>query len=1091
MRISAVLWLIGLFSAVPGQTAVRQVIHRQMAPGFSEARIVRRMPSDAYLNLAVGLPVRNPELLDRFLEQLSDPSSPNYHRYLTPGEFTDRFGPTPEDYQALTEFLSSNGLTVTATHPNRTIVDVSGSVADIERVFHVRMNHYQHSTRGAFYAPDADPSLDFHLPIAAVSGLDNFVLPRPMSLHAGSLEADSPLVTGSGPGGLFIGGDFRAAYAPDVSLTGAGQTVGLFELDGFYASDVQANFDRAGVSPVPVQTVLLNGFNGAPGNANIEVTLDIMMAAYMAPGLSKIIVYEGTNWNDVLNRMANDNRASQLSCSWVFSPIDSTTEQIFKQMIAQGQSFFQASGDSGGYSGWIMPPADNPNVTVVGGTSLTTAGAGGSWQSETTWHGSGGGVSTTYPIPSYQQGMNLAASGGSMTMRNIPDVALTADVQLFLIQNNGQAVAVGGTSAAAPLWAGFMALANQQAAANGQSRVGFLNPLIYAAGNGSDFAQDLHDISTGNNSRFPAISGYDLATGWGTPAGQSLIDKLVGEAGQPSFTLSDSPGKLSITQGATGKTTVTITPRNGFNGPVSFGVSGLPTGVTAAFSSTNATSGTLTLTVAASAAPGTSNLTITGTSGNLQSTTALSVTILAAPDFTLATSSGSLSIFQSISGKTTLTVSAQNGFSGVVALAASGLPAGVTASFSPAKASTMSIVTFSVASSASPGTSTVTITGTAGSISHAVTISLTVMAPSAGTVLVNAPSAYNVYGTVADGGTFTNGGLDALGRSYSANLMGTSQTVGGVTFYIKPANGPNGFSNKTIPLPSGQYTTVRLLATGVNGNQLTQRFTVAYADGTTAKYTQNLSDWYTPQDYPGESRALTMTYRNNSDGTRDGRSFLLYGYTFNLDSSKTVKSLTLPSNRNVVALAVSLTTGNAPASQILADLSSAFDTTGITGNGKKFQGGLDGFGYAYSGNQLGTAQNFGNTAFTLGPADSPNVVSGGHRTVSLPSGKYSSLALLATGVNGAQASQVFTVAYGDGTSSTFTQSLSDWMTPGNQAGEWVAAVMSRRNTSTGAADNRTFYLFEYSFRLNNSKTISSITLPNNSNVKVLAVTLQP
>ncbi len=79
------------------------------------------------------------------------------------------------------------------------------------------------------------------------------------------------------------------------------------------------------------------------------MTLDIMMAAYMAPGASNIIVYEGTNWNDVLNRMATDNLASQLSSSWGFSPTNATTEQIFKQMIAQGQSLFQASGDSGAY----------------------------------------------------------------------------------------------------------------------------------------------------------------------------------------------------------------------------------------------------------------------------------------------------------------------------------------------------------------------------------------------------------------------------------------------------------------------------------------------------------------------------------------------------------------------------------------------------------------------------------------------------------------------------------------------------------------------------------------------------------------------
>jgi subtilase family serine protease len=319
-----------------------------------------------------------------------------------------------------------------------------------------------------------------------ITGLDNFVLPKPMDLRTASLAAAAPLVTGSGPAGLFLGKDFRAAYAPSVTRTGAGQTIGLFELDGFYRNDVTANFQTAGLLPVPVQTVLLDGYNGTPGSGNVEVILDIMMAAYMAPGAS-IIVYEGYNWNDVLNRMATDNTAKQLSSSWCFYPINATTEQIFKQMIAQGQSLMQASGDSGAYSGWIMPPANDPNVTVVGGTALTTAGAGGPWQSETAWGGSGGGVSPTYTIPTYQQKMNMAALGGSNAMRNIPDVAMVAAVQLYLICDNGTAISVGGTSAAAPLWAGFLALANEQAAVNGKPPVGFVNPAIYALG-GANYA---------------------------------------------------------------------------------------------------------------------------------------------------------------------------------------------------------------------------------------------------------------------------------------------------------------------------------------------------------------------------------------------------------------------------------------------------------------------------------------------------------------------------------------------------------------------------------------------------------------------------
>ena len=479
-KLSAVVTLAAIFFLMKPAHAAPQVLQHHVPQAIHESRRLGPVPAENHMALAVGLPLRNEGELDTFLAQLSDPRSPNYQHYLSATEFAERFGPTEEDYGKLSAFFQANGFEISATHTNRLILDVAGPVSAVERTFHVQMAIWEHPTRGEFFAPEADPWIDSGVAILDVTGLDNFVLPRPMDLKASALDSSAPLssATGSGPAGLYIGKDFRAAYAPSVTQTGAAQTVGLFELDGFYTADVAANFAQAGLTPVSVQTVLLDGFNGSPGSGNIEVTLDIMMAAYMAPG-AKVIVYEGTNWNDVLNRMATDNLAKQLSSSWCFSPINSTTENIFKQMIAQGQSLLQASGDSGAYSGPIYPPSDDPNVTVVGGTALTTSGPAGSWVSETTWSGSGGGVSTTYAIPSYQQGVNMKALGGSTTMRNIPDVALTAAIQMFLIANNGSGYMIGGTSAAAPLWAGFIALANQQAVANGKSPAGFLesNPL--------------------------------------------------------------------------------------------------------------------------------------------------------------------------------------------------------------------------------------------------------------------------------------------------------------------------------------------------------------------------------------------------------------------------------------------------------------------------------------------------------------------------------------------------------------------------------------------------------------------------------------
>ena len=161
------------------------------------------------------------------------------------------------------------------------------------------------------------------------------------------------------------------------------------------------------------------------------------MAISMAPGLSKVIVYMAGpygNWHDILNRMATDNLAKQLSCSWYIpgGGADPVADQIFQQMAAQGQSFFNASGDDDAYTGPMDFPGETPYIMQVGGTTLTTTGPGGAWVSEKVWNwgngiGSGGGISTRYAIPSYQTDISMTPNQGSTTMRNIPDVALTAD----------------------------------------------------------------------------------------------------------------------------------------------------------------------------------------------------------------------------------------------------------------------------------------------------------------------------------------------------------------------------------------------------------------------------------------------------------------------------------------------------------------------------------------------------------------------------------------------------------------------------------------------------------------------------------------
>jgi hypothetical protein len=185
-----------------------------------------------------------------------------------------------------------------------------------------------------------------------------------------------------------------------------------------------------------------------------------------------------------------------------------------------------------------------------------------------------------------------------------------------------------------------------------------------------------------------------------------------------------------------------------------------------------------------------------------------------------------------------------------------------------------------------------------------------VVAPAAQTAVVDLSPSYNVSGIAADNLPFTGGGLDAGGRSYSGLLLGASQTVSGTLFGLGPMGFADAVSGQTVTLPAGKFSSLNMLATGLNGNQTGQKFTVTYSDGSTAVFTQNMSDWFTPQNYSGESRAVPMNYRDNSTGTTDGEAFNLYGYSFTLNSAKTVKSITLPVNRNVVVLAITMTGGS-------------------------------------------------------------------------------------------------------------------------------------------------------------------------------------
>jgi subtilase family serine protease len=501
------------------------------------------LPFNQTMNLDIVLPVRDQAGLEAFVAAVSNPASPSFRQYLTPAQFTAKFGPTQSDYNTVVRYLSRYGLTITGGSLDGMDVQVRGPVSAVEAAFNVRMLTYQHPTeQRVFFSPDREPTTSMAVPLWHVSGLDNYSIPHPLYVkksdyaQAHGISPDavvSHATTGSGPSASFLGSDMRAAYYGGTALTGAGQNLGLFEYEGTDLADLTTYYKNVGqTNSVPVTLLSTDGTSTAcldtrkGGDCDdTEQTLDMTQALGMAPGLSSLVMYVGSTDTAIISAMTTHSPLpTTIGCSWGWTPADPTTlDPYFEKMAAQGQSFFAASGDSSTWSSrneaW---PADDAHVISVGGTDLTTSKAAGPWATETAWVDSGGGISPDkIAIPSWQQlsGVINSSNKGSTTLRNGPDVSANANFTFYTCSDQTTCLAneYGGTSFAAPMWAGLVALANQQAVANGEALVGFFNPTVYAQNVTATYATDFHDITSGKSGSYSAVTGYDLVTGWGSP----------------------------------------------------------------------------------------------------------------------------------------------------------------------------------------------------------------------------------------------------------------------------------------------------------------------------------------------------------------------------------------------------------------------------------------------------------------------------------------------------------------------------------------------------------------------------------------------
>ncbi|GAX55269.1 S53 family peptidase [Streptomyces olivochromogenes] len=480
------------------------------------------------ISVAISLAPRNDKALDTFVAQVSNPRSSSYGHYLTKHQFAARFGRTDAEIKQLKEYLHAQGLTVGTVHSGNLLVDASGTAAQLEKAFGTKLSTWKDAASGrAFYANDTAPTLPTAIAslVSDVAGLNNRA-----QLHH---QAPSTVTPRNGPGGGYTPLQLKGGYNVSGTYTGSGQKIALLEFDGFQQSNItkyDTNYSLGSPTPT-VQKV--DGGSGSLGDGQVEVELDIEVLHAIAPK-ANVTVFEGPNSDagevDTYQAIV-DSGIPTTSISWGAAESARTTSNInavdavFKAGAAEGLGFYAASGDDGsddaGDGGTSVDyPASDPYVTGVGGTKLTVTSSN-AWSKEVAWSGGGGGKSSVFKIPSWQTAVQKSAGGG---YRQVPDVSAHANPSPGVsIYSQGSWSSVGGTSAAAPEWAAFAALYNQQAAAAGKANLGFANPALYTA-SGTGF----HDVTSGSNGAYSAATGWDFTTGWGSYNAATLASKLLG-----------------------------------------------------------------------------------------------------------------------------------------------------------------------------------------------------------------------------------------------------------------------------------------------------------------------------------------------------------------------------------------------------------------------------------------------------------------------------------------------------------------------------------------------------------------------------------
>ncbi|MBR7829580.1 S8/S53 family peptidase [Actinospica sp. MGRD01-02] len=522
------IFALAVPAASASVTSGRVVIADSAAADIAGTHATRTgaVSSSQKVGLEISLNLRNQAGLDAFIKAVSDPRSASYKHYLTVKQFVARYAPTQAQIDQVTSYLKSEGLSVGALTGNHLTIAASGTAAQVEKAFNVSIGTYKTSTQ-SFYANSAAPSLPASIAsvVSGVAGLNTEAL----HVSLAHKESTSAAVT-SHAGTTMTPTTAREAYNLTTDITtdsynGSGKTIALAEFSAYAASDVAKYNTTYSLGVTAASVVKVDG-GTTDTSGEDEDELDIEVDYALAPK-STIKVYEAPNSDAgevaLYSALASADTTA-VSSSWGEPETEennlSSDDADFKEMAAQGQSMFAASGDSGaddnGSSLSVDYPASDPYVSGVGGTDVTVSS--GAWSSETAWSDSGGGISVEWATPSYQTAVN------SGSYRDVPDVAAAgAEASPWYIYTEGGWYDVWGTSAAAPNWAAFIADYDTAATSLGGSKFGYVNSFIYPIGEGSLYSTVMHDVTSGSNGGYSAGTGYDKVSGWGSYNGGKFI----------------------------------------------------------------------------------------------------------------------------------------------------------------------------------------------------------------------------------------------------------------------------------------------------------------------------------------------------------------------------------------------------------------------------------------------------------------------------------------------------------------------------------------------------------------------------------------